>query len=143
MNNPELILNLWAIHDPGDNVIYGLAGRAYYATGTDDQKLALLKQLAVSDFVMALRMPVPERFSIESEGETMSGFCKLNELYNPATTLFEEMYQELESEILFRYKADSEGDAIPDALKISVNPLFVITALVEDENGVIRAVPGN
>lgn len=143
MNNPEIILNLWAIHDPDDNVIYGLAGRAYYATGTDEQKTALLKQLAVSDFAMALRMPVPERFSIESGGETMYGFCKLNELYNPATTLFEEMFRELEDEIRYRCKADSEADAFPDALKISRNPLFIITALVEDENGVIRAVPGD
>src|SRR5450631_2956262 len=77
MNNPEIILNLWAIHDPDDNVIYGLAGRAYFAGGTDEQKLALLKQLAVSDFVMALRMPVPERFSIESGSETVPGLCSL------------------------------------------------------------------
>lgn len=143
MNNPEIILNLWAIHDPGDNVIYGLAGRAYFASGTDEEKLALLKQLAVSDYVLALRMPVPERFSIESGGEVVQGLCKLNELHNPASTLFEEMYRELENDILFRYTADSEGDVCPDALKIPANPLYVITALVEDEQGVIRAIPGD
>jgi hypothetical protein len=143
MHNPEIILNLWAIHDPDDGIIYGLAGRAYFASGTDEQKRALLKQLAVSDFVLAVRLPVPERFCIESVGATMHGVCRLNELYNPATTLFDDMFRELGHEIRNSNQADSEGDVIPDALKISENPLFVITALVEGEDGVIRAVPGD
>lgn len=142
MNNPEIIVNLWAIHDPADNVIYGLAGRTYFASGTDEEKRALLKQLAVTDFVLATRMPVPERFSIESDGGKMTGFCSLNELYNPATTLFREMLMELESELLFRFKEDSGDGEVPEALRISPNPLFVITALVEDEDGTIRAVVG-
>ena len=142
MNNPEIILNLWAIHDPDDNVIYGLAGRAYFASGTDEQKRALLKQLAVNDFVLALRLPVPERFSIESEGETLSGYCNINELYNPSTTLFDEMFRELEDDCLYRYKTDSSGDTLPAALKISEKPLYVITALVEDEDGIVKAIPG-
>ena len=142
MNNPEIIINLWAIHDPSDNVIYGLAGRTYYASGTDEEKRALLKQLAVSDFILATRMPVPERFSIESDTGTMTGFCTLQELHNPATTLFDEMFRELESELVIRFKAESGAAAVPDALMISANPLFVITALVEDEDGAIRAVAG-
>ena len=143
MHNPEIILNLWAIHDPGDNVVYGLAGRAYYASGTDEEKFTLLKQLAVSDFVMAVRMPVPERFSIESEGGTMTGYCRLNELYNPATTLFEEMFRELENDCIHRYNANSGDETNPDALKITANPLYVIPALVEDEDGLIRAIGGD
>lgn len=142
MINPEIIINLWAIHDPSDNVIYGLAGRTYYVSGTDEEKTVLLKQLAVSDFILATRMPVPERFSIESEGGVMTGFCMLNELHNPATTLFAEMFRELENEQVYRFKADSENADVPDALKISANPLFVITALVEDDDGTIRAVLG-
>jgi len=142
MNNPEIIVNLWAIHDPADKVIYGLAGRTYFASGTDEEKTALLKQLAVSDFILATRMPVPERFNIESEGGTMTGFCNLNELYNPATTLFREMLQELNDELAFRFKEDSGDGDIPESLKISPNPLFLITALVEDEDGTIRAVAG-
>lgn len=142
MNNPEIIINLWAIHDPADSIIYGLAGRTYFASGTDEEKTALLKQLAVSDFMLATRMPVPERFSIESVEGAMTGFCPLNELYNPATTLFDEMLRELGCELAFRFKADSGDADIPEALKISANPLFIITALVEDEEGSIRAVAG-
>ena len=143
MNNPEIIINLWAIHDPDVNVIYGLAGRTYYASGTDEEKTALLKQLAVSDFVLATRMPVPDRFNVESEGETLNGYCKLNELYNPKTTLFKELFLELESEMVSRFKADTGGDDFPEFLKISDNPLYIVTALVEDEDGSIRAVTGD
>jgi len=142
MTNPEIILNLWAIHDPEDNVIYGLAGRAYYVSGTDEQKIALLKQLAVSDFVLALRMPVPERYCIESGGESLSGLCSLNELYNPATSLFRDLYCELEREFMFHSASGGDGAGSPGAITIPDNPLYVITALVEDDNGVIRAVPG-
>jgi len=142
MNNSEIIINLWAIHDPSDNVVYGLAGRTYYASGTDEEKRALLKQLAVSDFILATRMPVPERFSIESDEGPMTGFCLLSELHNPATTLFAEMFRELEGELVYRFKAESGDADVPEALKISANPLFVITALVEDEEGAIRAVVG-
>ncbi|NVN92363.1 MAG: hypothetical protein HXX11_17435 [Desulfuromonadales bacterium] len=144
MSTTEMIFNLWAIHDPDDKVVYGLAGRAYYACGTDEEKMALLKQFAVSDFVLATRMPVPERFSVESEGEALSGFCPLSELYNPETTLFQEMLQELEGEIAYRYTSDSGGEGeVPEVLKVPVNPLFLITALVEDKNGFIRALVGD
>lgn len=144
MNNAEIIYNFWAIHDPADKVVYGLAGRAYYACGTDEQKMALLKQFAVSDFVLATRMPVPDRYSVESDGETLAGYCKLTELYNPETTLFQEMVYELESEIIYRYKANSGGEGdVPDVLKAPANPLFLITALYEDENGFIKPVIGD
>lgn len=144
MSSSEMIFNLWAIHDPADKVVYGLAGRAYYACGTDDEKMALLKQLAVSDFVLATRMPVPERFCMESGDETLTGLCRVTELYNPETTLFHEMFQELAGEIAYRYQEDSgsEGD-VPDMLHVPQNPLFLITALVEDKNGFIRAVTGD
>jgi hypothetical protein len=143
MSSSEMIFNLWAIHDPADKVVYGLAGRAYYACGTDEEKMTLLKQLAVSDFVLATRMPVPERFSMEADGETHTGLCRVTELYNPETTLFHEMFQELAGEIACRYQEDSgaEGD-IPDLLRVPRNPLFLITALVEDKNGFVRAVAG-
>lgn len=143
MSSGEMIFNLWAIHDPTDRVVYGLAGRAYYACGTDEEKMALLKQLAVSDFVLATRMPVPERFRMETGDETLTGLCSLTELYNPESTLFHEMFQELAGEIAYRYQADSGGEGdIPGMLMVPENPLFLITALVEDKNGFIRAVTG-
>ena len=144
MSSSEMIFNLWAIHEPNDKVVYGLAGRAYYACGTDEEKMALLKQLAVSDFVLAMRMPVPERFSMESDGETLTGLCRVTELYNPETTLFQEMFQELAGEIAYRYREDSGQETeVPDVLKVHQNPLFLITALVEDKDGFIRAVTGD
>lgn len=144
MINPEMIFNLWAIHDPEDKVVYGLAGRAYYACGTDEEKVELLKRFAISDYVLATRMPVPERFSVESGGETLAGFCALTELYNPETTLFQEMLRQLENEMIYRYKADTGGEGeTPEVFKLPDNPLFLITALVEDEKGFIRAVAGD
>lgn len=143
MSNSEMIFNLWAIHDPDDRVVYGLAGRAYFACGSDEEKMDLLKKFAVSDFVLATRMPVPERFGMESGGETLTGLCSMAELFNPETTLFRELLQELEREIAYRYRSDAGGEGEPpQLLRIPDNPLFLITALVEDGNGFIRAVTG-
>lgn len=136
----EVIMNLWCIYDQEDKLIYGLAGRAYYVSGTDDEKTALLKSLALTDYVLAKRLPVPDRFSVELNGETMTGFCNLNELNNPSTTLFEEMYDELQQELDSRYNGNSIDDDPDKALVIPKNPLFLISALVEDDDGNIRAM---
>ncbi len=142
MNKPEVIVNLWAIHDEEESVIYGLAGRAYYAAGTDEEKTDLLKKLALTDFMLAIRLPVPDRFTVESDGETLKGYCKLKELFNPSTTLFYEMLKALESDLAYRHKMESRTDDVPEALKMPENPVFVITALVEGDDGSIRAIPG-
>jgi hypothetical protein len=66
MENAEIILNLWYIHDD-TGIIYSLRARAYVGTGTDDEKLTMLDRLANVDYLIARPFPIPERFHIEIE----------------------------------------------------------------------------
>lgn len=131
MTNPEIIVNLWYIVDKATGLIWNIAGRSYHASGTDEEKKALLKSLAVMDYPLATRLRVPDTYVVDE----ISCCCPLDELDNPATTLFEEVYRELESEMRCRITVADE-----DALKIPDNPLYVMTSLVEDENGVLTPV---
>ncbi|HPX62181.1 MAG TPA: hypothetical protein PLN25_10500 [Deltaproteobacteria bacterium] len=140
MESSEIIMNLWCIYDQQDEVIYGVAGRTYYASGTDEEKTALLKQLALTDFMLATRMPVPESFSVEVDGELTTGLCPLSELHNSSTTLFKELINELQYELVLRHNVNIAGNTPDDAIKIPDNPLFLVSALVEDEDGKISAL---
>src|SRR5258708_22651952 len=66
MANPEIILNLWYVHDDA-GLIYSLRVRAYVGTGTDDEKLAMLQSFANRDYLIAQPFPIPDRFHVEIE----------------------------------------------------------------------------
>jgi hypothetical protein len=67
---PEIIMNLWAFiqlyRHPSGNfpLIYQLGIRLYAATGSDENKLAMLGKLATWDFHLASIFPVPESRSV-------------------------------------------------------------------------------
>lgn len=125
MDNPEMIVNLWYIIHMPTGVIYTLAGRTYYASGSDEEKTALLKQLAKTDYLLATQFSVPARFNVDG----IAGCCLPEELDDPATTLFEEVYQGLGNESGMRITvAQFENLKIPD------NPLFVMTALYQEDH---------
>jgi hypothetical protein len=54
MGEPEIVLNLWYVIDKGTGYAYCLLGRAYAMTGTDEEKLALLRELASTDYLANL-----------------------------------------------------------------------------------------
>jgi len=64
MMDSEIVINLWAIYDAGMRVIYGLSGKAYNMSGSDAEKLELLKKLSATDYVTAKRYKIPDRFKI-------------------------------------------------------------------------------
>ena len=59
LENPEIVLNLWA-YSGEDGTILRLAGKTYAMQGTDADKLAVLRQLAKTDFLSASWDKVPE-----------------------------------------------------------------------------------
>jgi len=130
---PEPIFNLWYIVDEEHQYIFSIAGRAYIADGTDDEKTALLKQLAATDFPMALQLPVPDCYETFYVDRMRPGIVPVAELDNPATQLFEELYQAIDAELAER----AEKMRLPaDTYKVPDNPLYVMTALyLEDEGG--------
>lgn len=132
--NPEIILNLWYYVDEDQQFIFALAGRAYMASGTDEEKTALLKQLAATDYPLALQLPTPDRYVTFFADKMRPGIAPVSELDDPATQLFEEVYQAIEADLA---KMAQEQNCPVDEFKIPDNPLFVMTALyLEDEGGV-------
>lgn len=138
--NSELAVNLWAIYDAGTGFVYSLAGRAYNISGSDSEKLAILKSLSATDYVSAKRYGVPKRFHINYEnGVVKEGFAFLNAVHDPHAQLFEEMFENIESE-LPAISDFSGGECKPVKQYLPIDPLCVTTVLYEDDDGVIRAI---
>jgi len=133
----EIIINLWYFVDEDRQFIFALAGRAYIARGTDEEKTALLKRLAGTDYPLAIRRLVPDRYISDYAGKILPGIAPVSELDDPATQLFEEVYQAIEEDLA----KTAEAQNLPvDDFKISDNPLFVMTALYQDDYGAIHVL---
>lgn len=136
----ELVFNLWAIYDASTGTVYGVSGRAYSVSGTDREKLDLLKLLSRTDYVIAKRYQVSERFEIiDMDGALKTRVAFLNVVYDPQAAFFEELFKSIESELppIPDFSSD-EFRPIPQ--KIPEDPLCVTTVLYEDEVGNIRPI---
>lgn len=138
--NSEIVINLWAIFDGSTGFVYGLAGKAYNAAGTDRQKLDLLKALSATDHVTAKRYKVPDRFSVSFvDGGTKSGITYLNAVYTPSAQLFEDVFKYVEHELPPILDLSGEDYKLINQT-IPQDPLCVTTVLYEDEVGNIRPI---
>ncbi len=134
----ELIVNLWAYYDANEKLIYALSGRVYNANGTNEEKLALLKKLAATDYIAAKKYKVPERFAISyTNGERRTGVTFINAVYDPYAQLFNDMFINLENELppLLKFTG---SDFEEKKQSLSDAPLTVITVLYEDAYANIR-----
>jgi len=136
----ELVFNLWAIFDANSGYIYGLSGKAYNISGTDSEKLSLLKVLSATDYVTAKRYEVPSRCQITfTDGSEIKGQVLPQAVHDPNAQLFEEVFRNLQSELpLLPDFSGSEYKAIEQ--QIPLNPLCVKTILYENESGSIRPI---
>lgn len=138
--NTELVFNLWATIDGGLGYIYALAGKAYRISGTDQEKLGVLKSLAATDYTTAKRYRVPDRFAIQyTNGTEKKGYADIGTVSNPHAQLFEDIFKNLEHELPPTHHYDINGysgcsQEIPDA------PLCVTTILHEDDSGNIHPI---
>lgn len=137
MNSTEIIVNLWYYVDEECQFISTLAGRAYIADGTDEEKTALLKRLAQTDYPLAVQRLVPDRYVSDFAGKMRPGIAHVSELDNPATQLFEDVYQALEEKLA---KMAETRNLPVDDFKIPDSPLFVMTALYQDDYGQIHVI---
>jgi len=137
-STPELTANLWAFLDSGTGLVYALAGRAYFLSGDDSEKLSTLKELSRYDFQSATRVPVPERFGVYyPDGTSKSGITTPRAVNDPDSQLFEELFEQLEKAL----------PPLPDFLtrqvkqqKFCNDPLSARTIVFEDEAGNCRAI---
>jgi hypothetical protein len=144
-NDTELVFNLWAFAEENSGFVFALAGRAYQLSGTDEEKVKILKSLSLTDYHIAKRVLVPERFKVIDEGVERSGYTTVQDINDPRLYLFEVVYQTLEKDLPPMLLPGNEiGAYTPKEQKIPQNPLYVSTILLEDEYGHIKtSAPSN
>jgi hypothetical protein len=128
---PEIILNLWYVHDD-EGVIYSLRARAYVAMGSDEEKLHLLQRHATLDYLIATPFPVPERFHttfIELDGNKKMPVALRSAIEATVglQNIFEDVFVAMEK-------------ALPAQTKLSIgtDPLVCITPVLGNDDGALR-----
>jgi hypothetical protein len=123
MEKPEIILNLWYVCDKA-GVIYSLRARAYLGTGTDEEKLAFLKQFAGTDYLIARTFPIPADFYVDGKEVTHKAAL---EFPGASMALFAQAFETLQNEL-----------PSPTPYEIPEQPLVCLTPLVMDDKGDLR-----
>jgi hypothetical protein len=128
MNEPEIILNLWWVHDDA-GFIHSLRVRPYIGVGTDDEKLAFLHQYANLDYPIAQSFAVPSRFHLEFEDDgqlrriPVAPLEVLNSLDSPIA-LWEDAINAIEADL-----------PAHTSLRVPNDPILCSTALLSDDAG--------
>lgn len=123
MRQPEIILNLWYVHDDM-GFIYSLRARAYLGFGDDQENLTLLQKFAIHDYLIARPFPIPERFGIQ--GKPLFHKSAMDQLDSPIA-LFEDAIRALNRELPSQ-----------TPFEIPKRPLVCITPLLGDDAGNIQ-----
>jgi hypothetical protein len=125
LDNIEIMLNLWYIYDDL-GAIYSLRARTYIGYGSEKEKLDLLRQLAVNDYLIAQPFPIPEKYHVFDSNENKLPVFLVQALptIGGAFKLFEDAFKILE-------------DQLPSqtSLFIPQKPLVCITPIFADADG--------
>lgn len=142
MSQSELCINLWYCFDKESGFVDAIAGRGYFLSGTDDQKTAMLKALAASDFLNAQWQAVPDLYQTKlvntptNETAAFTGVIHATDIDMLGLDLFEEVFKHIESVNQVYVPIKNAGVvSVPD------EPLYVITP-VENSKGTIKTNTG-
>jgi hypothetical protein len=115
-----------------------LAAKAYALTGTDDEKLALLRQLAKADHLTAIHAKVAPRFVLNVDGKEYRGVIPANAVQADPLPVFEELFEQIAQRLPLQYRSvDGEYEAFCPELKEPF--LFVSTSVYETPDGQLLA----
>ena len=135
--NSELALNLWAYLDQGMGLVYALAGKAYSLTGSEEDKLAMLHQLAPTDHLSVKRQSVPKNFQVIDGHKTHEGVVAPSTLREAMAQAFEGVIQSIEAELppIPNFKTNEfTSQRIPQKY------LSCLTFLLEDDAGNVTPI---
>lgn len=138
LNNPEVVINLWA-YAGEDGTILRLAGKTYVMSGSDAEILALLRQLAASDFLCAVWQKVPSNFTIQhSDLGELKGAAKASMINNQNyhRNLFGPLIEMLSKSIPAQICSEN-GEYRPLPVDMPNAPLSVTTIVMEYEDGTL------
>lgn len=138
LDNPEVVINLWA-YSGEDGTILRLAGKTYVMQGTDAEKLALLRNLAASDFLGAPWHKVPANFTIQhTDFGVMKGAAQASMIGDPHyhQNLFGALIEKLAQSIPEQVRSVN-GEYQNFRLELPEAPLCVSTIVMENEDGTL------
>jgi len=138
LENPEVVINLWA-YSGEDGTILRLAGKTYVMQGTDAEKLALLRQLAASDFLGAPWHKVPANFTIQhTDFGKMKGAAQASMMSDPHyhENLFGPLIEKLALSIPKQMRC-VDGDYQEFRINLPEAPLCISTIVIENEDGTL------
>lgn len=136
----ELIFNIWFVVDIWTNLSKYAIVKAYAMNGTDQQKSELLKGLAETDYYTSERIDYATNSSVVFENLTAEGYVDasdINEFFNYNIDFFISK-MEARLPVLMEFKGDFIEDFKAKKQKFLLNPLFVLTILMENDWGEIR-----
>ncbi len=138
LKNPEVVINLWA-YAGEDGTVLRLSGKTYVMQGSDAEKLALLRQLAASDFLGAPWHKVPANFTISHPAYgVMRGAAQTSMLSDPQyhETLFGPLIEHLARTVPEQLSC-ADGEYKVFRLELPQEPLLVSTIVMENEDGTL------
>ncbi len=142
VKNPEVCLNMWAYLDEQLGVIHRVAAKGYVLAGTDDEKLAVLHQLAKTDFLSAPWQELPSHLIavIPHVGNLpgMTTPAGLND-DNTLMSILEEVCKSVDKNLPTQVRTKGT-DHEEFCLKIPNEPLYVLTVVVEYSDGRLEPV---
>ena len=133
----EISLNCWYFTDD-TGVVLRLAAKAYALTGTDEEKLAVLKSLSATDHLTATHAKVPGRFEIGMDGQTFRGAVPAMVMEQNALPYFDDLIGKVAGELPKSIHA--VNDEPRQFLPKLVEPfLWVSTCVYEAQDGSLVA----
>ncbi len=138
--NTELCINIWFIVDIGTELCYNWSIKAYNLFGDDDTKIKCLTYLSETDYISVGREYFPKNFKTVFNNMTVEGQIPISQINFQIDNNINFYISELENKLppLFKFNGKSLTQNVAVKQKISDNPLFVSTILMENEFGEIR-----
>jgi hypothetical protein len=133
----EICLNTWFFVDDTGMVIR-LAAKAYALTGSDDEKLSVLKSLAGTDHLCATHGRVPSRYVTEVEGQKMPGSVPAAAVQADPLPVFDDLFTEIEKSQPQLYRV-ANHEYQPFRMKLVEPFLWVLTSVYEFPDGQLIA----
>ena len=135
LTDPEVVANLWVYSDEAGNVAR-VAGKAYVLDGSETEKLALLRQLAATDFLCAEWIPIPESFGVISPSGERLRYAQLSVLSDEysKSILVGPLLEKLAESLPKQLRQVGE-EYVPFVMEMPDAPLTVLTVVVEHADG--------
>lgn len=133
----EICLSCWYFTDD-TGVVLRLAAKAYALTGSDEEKLSILKALSATDHLTATHATVPKRFRITVEHGTFEGAAPVSVLQQNAISYFDDLIEKVMRELPDNIHATNDE---PAKFRMEfIEPfLWISTCVYEAQDGSLIA----